>query len=231
MKKFIVFLSIMATVAVLIFGKVTYGNKIKNQVASAVKNNAPTVQQHTEEKETNTVVFPTFFSDSIQQKLTNNEKVNIVLLASNGDSTYYGKRVKEEVEKAYNSLVKVTVRDVEGTSNKVKETATFEQVLSKQPDMVIWEVPLLADNGIVSSETMLEAVADMEAQLTEKGIQLLLQPSYPLYEAVNYPKQEQALREYANGKAIPYIDYWKQWPANDSAEFLQYVDSNKEEPN
>ena len=52
---------------------------------------------------------------------------------------------------------------------------------------------------------------------------LMIQPSYPLYKAANYPAQVKELESYAKKEGYTYLDHWKNWPDPDSDAFKSYV--------
>ncbi|WP_368657995.1 hypothetical protein AB3Z07_24310 [Metabacillus halosaccharovorans] len=98
------------------------------------------------------------------------------------------------------------------------------------PDVLLFEAPMLKDNGIVGISNTLSNLEKMieSWQAANKELVLIVQPPIPLHAAIYYPGEAQQLQQFMGTKGITYLNYWDNWPEIDSFEMKDYLtDDNK----
>jgi hypothetical protein len=161
-----------------------------------------------------------------QEKLKNNiEKgkvTNLTLLVSDNSSVTTS--LKNELENSYGKNV-WNVKEVDyhtSTSTALISQNFSEQVSSTQPDIILYEVPLLNDNmstDEIDSKTNNDQILTL---LAKTNAAILVEPSQPIYQGVVYPAQEKTFEE-GLSKDYSFVDYWSAFPATDSDDMKKLV--------
>ncbi|KZZ85066.1 SGNH/GDSL hydrolase family protein [Bacillus sp. SJS] len=67
-------------------------------------------------------------------------------------------------------------------------------------------------------------------QSANKDCIIIIQPSYPLYDAKYYPKEVEKLKNYTTENGIAYLNHWENWPPGDSEDLLSYLNEDETAP-
>ncbi|GER74427.1 hypothetical protein [Weizmannia acidilactici] len=137
------------------------------------------------------------------------------------DSNGWGPQLKQALRKAYGSHVHVSLFAYDMNSDEFIREGKYKDVADFQPDLVLFEPFILNNNGAVAMENQLNDIKTAAAAW--KDAVLLIQPSFPLYQATNYPDQVDQLEMFTKMEGYTYLNHWKNWPDPNSGKFKAYV--------
>ncbi|MGG4036970.1 hypothetical protein [Heyndrickxia ginsengihumi] len=110
--------------------------------------------------------------------------------------------------------VSVSLFPYDVNSDQFIASNLYKKVADAQPNLVLFEPFILNDNGAVDPENahqdLLTAVDSWKDAVT------IIQPSYPLYQATNYPEQVSQLKKFVKAHKLVYLDHWEKWPDTNS---------------
>lgn len=141
--------------------------------------------------------------------------------------------VEDELSSIYTETVlNFTIIENDGTSEdwfEDFEEGTFEW---DDEDIVLYELPTLMDNGVLSSEDQVFYTSSFLEEFTSSypEASMFVLPSQPIYDSTFYPQQVEAVRKAAEDKDITYLDHWSDWPSMDDEELKNYL-TVKNDPN
>lgn len=140
----------------------------------------------------------------------------------------YAEQLEAALEEAYGDSIEVTVQSFDMTSDLFIDSVEEELDLTKGFDLVLLEPFNLKNNGVLTPEDQETYIERFQNRLTEavEDAVLVLHPSQPLHNAVYYPLEVDAIKEYASSNKIPYINHWDDWPASDSDDLPNYLDED-----
>ena len=95
-------------------------------------------------------------------------------------------------------------------------------------DVVLFEPLTLNSSGVVVVETQhehIEMFIDRVKDEVEDAV-VVLHPPQLLHRAMNYPRQVQSVKSFADSNNIPYIDHWTEWPEINSDELATFLDED-----
>ena len=118
--------------------------------------------------------------------------------------------------------------------DQLKEEGLISDYQDTKPDVLILEALTLADNGNVEVEDNHDNISTIiqELQSINEDLYVILMPTHPIPNATIYPKQVDALKEYAAENDYTYIDHWEAWPDyTNEAELMEYLNEDKSAPN
>ncbi|MFS0637349.1 SGNH/GDSL hydrolase family protein [Mesobacillus foraminis] len=250
MKNVLVILLAVACVLLLVAGNLHWKEKTTVSSAKQVSNGTATKDGNNEEETTAAVItdtdseeltklaenWPSEAREQYSTALEENKPFTILLAGSDAIGTEensWSSLLKKELETAYNGTVKVVVKTYDLTSSQFIAEEKLDELKEVQPDMTLLEPFILKDNGMVTIEESEQNITSIAGGLLEENPNhsLILQPSFPIYQATYYPLQVEALEDYANRNSIDYLDHWSTWPDPDSEEIKQYLTEDQESPN
>jgi hypothetical protein len=144
----------------------------------------------------------------------------------------WSEQLTNELSSVYEDGVEVTIFQSETTSVHFTESELYEEVMASQPDLVLFEPFTLIDNSIgVPFERNHEIILSFYEELkkTNSGVEMILQPSYPIAGATYYPKQVGMLKTFAEENDFTYLDHWTKWPEEEELE--EFLLPSQEGPN
>ncbi|MED4968181.1 hypothetical protein P9759_14765, partial [Heyndrickxia coagulans] len=141
--------------------------------------------------------------------------------AMGADTNGWGPQLKQALQDAYGSYVSVSLFAYHLNSDEFIREGKYKDVANFKPDLILFEPFILINNGAVAMDNQLEDIKTAAAAWGDAV--LVIQPSYPLYKAANYPAQVKELESYAKKEGYTYLDHWKNWPDPDSDAFKSYV--------
>ena len=105
------------------------------------------------------------------------------------------------------------------------DISDYKDIMKEKPDVLLFEPFLLNDNGVVGITNTLDNLDVIMSHITEadKDLVTILQPSQPIYNATNYPKEAEALGEFAKTNGYEYVNHWSAWPDYKSEKILDYL--------
>lgn len=232
MKKIGIALLFLCGIGILFFGRWHWSRQIASTVAGTI--NAETTQTNeaqksTEETTTSFMSYAKNLPDDAVEKLEraaeNNESVNLTLVAREEPS--WVAAFEEELVSTYGedvwSIETITYDSM--TSFELLESDLMQQVKDTNPNVILYEAPLLNDNGLWPSEDSISFNSQILEQWTTaiSDVTIMVQPSNPIHQGVNYPLEVEAFQAFIEGEGYIYIDYWETWPDRNSDEMLNYL--------
>lgn len=146
--------------------------------------------------------------------------------ATSTDSKGWPTMLKKTLNNTYGSLVDVNVLEYKDTTTlDFVRNQNYKDIVKEKPDVLLFEPFLLNDNGVVGITNTLDNLAVIMSHITEadKDLVTILQPSQPIYNATNYPKEAEALGEFAKENGYEYVNHWSAWPDYKSEKILDYL--------
>lgn len=235
MKKIFTVVLGIACIIVLYFGQSYW----KQQIAASAKNTSAVTEEVTAEKDTNektdvvayTKNWPETAVNRFKQTVDEDTAFKILFVGSPAIADSY-EIVKEQLAETYGKSIKVNLQTSELTSAQFIEDQQYEEIALVQADMVVIEPFLLIDNSKVGIEeslanlsTFVEAIKESNPETT-----VMIQPSYPLYNARFYPVQVAELKTYAEENQLTYLDHWSAWPDPKTEEIKEYLLADQSAP-
>ncbi|WP_428909820.1 SGNH/GDSL hydrolase family protein [Niallia sp. Krafla_26] len=243
MNKIIAILSVIACMTILVAGQLHWNNKTTVSVASEKVSNEETTTTATEEIAevsienllSYTSNWPTESVETFEELISSGKPFHLAFLGSNtqGNSTEpWSELVKEALKETYGEQIIVSTFSYDLTSTQFVNEDKLSEIIGVQPHMVIFEPFTLKDNGEVTTEDSLKNTASVIEDLQESlpNTVVILQPSHPLYNVTYYPKEVEALADFAAENGIPYLSHWEAWPDPASEEMKEYITANPSEP-
>ncbi|WP_018663343.1 hypothetical protein [Heyndrickxia acidiproducens] len=248
MKFFMMLISVLATIVVLLGGNLYWNHKTSvehfNSTPADASTTAPAKTVSTpkeKEAKTNaaepdakledyTANWPKKARSEFKTALKQNKTYKIAIVGSQAmgsSSNGWGADLKKALKDAYGSHISVALYPYNLNSDEFIREEKHQEVADFAPDMVLFEPFILNDNGQVAMENEFD---DIKTAVNAWGkAVILIQPSYPLYQATNYPDQVEQLKTFSKMEGYDYLDHWKNWPDPDSDAFKSYVVFSGEE--
>ncbi|MFD1780023.1 SGNH/GDSL hydrolase family protein [Fredinandcohnia salidurans] len=241
MKKILVFIVIVLSVAIVVTGKLHWNDKIQATAKTAQVKKAEKVEVKTaaEEGQENRAKEVTAYSKNlpkeIQTKLISavesGKPLNLVIAGSSAtpeDPTGWPTLLKNELELTYGeSVFNVAIKEIaDKSSTEFVQEELYQEIINLSPDVLLLEPFILHDNGelikmadrLANLTTIIEAI---KKELPE--VIVLLQPAYPIHNAKHYPIEVNELKSYAEESNIIYLNHWEAWPDYQSDEITEYL--------
>lgn len=242
MRSFFTVLLGIATIIVLIIGNMYWNDRTK---ASSQEDTAPLIKKIAtkdagKKEEVNlpesdflayTANWPEQAVETFKQARKEKKPFHILFLGSSAIGTEsegaYPLVKQKLVDTFGKKVVKVELQTFNNTSTKFIEEGHLEK-LGTEPDMVIFEPFILKNNGLVLVEDTLADVSKImdTIQSANPDATIILQPSYPLYNAKIYPQQVASLKTFAEVQQITYLDHWSAWPDPNTEAIKEYLTPN-----
>ncbi|NHM30022.1 SGNH/GDSL hydrolase family protein [Neobacillus terrae] len=181
--------------------------------------------------------WPHQAQESFKKSLIDKKLYKVLIVGSNAINTSKGSwssMVAKQLEETYGKKnMKVTVRTYDLNSMQFINQKKYLELVNESADLVLFEPFTLNDNGEVVMENSLENLSTFMEAFKQKNpsVAFIIQPPHPLYQAKFYPKQVDALKEYAKQDNITYLDHWPVWPDPNSEEIKSYLLADQSGPN
>ncbi|MBT2661589.1 SGNH/GDSL hydrolase family protein [Bacillus sp. ISL-45] len=181
--------------------------------------------------------WPEQAAENFKKALDENRTYKILLVGSaalGDEQSGWASSTKEQLIAAYGGEhMEVDIQTFNLTSLEFIDEEGTAQVSGSLADMVLFEPFTLMDNGEVTIENSLDNIQQViDGTLEAKpDTVFMLMPPHPIYNAVYYPKQVEALKNYAEENEIPYLDHWEAWPNTKTEEIKEYITPDYSQPN
>ncbi|WP_449537837.1 SGNH/GDSL hydrolase family protein [Ferdinandcohnia sp. Marseille-Q9671] len=240
MKKALVIIVILLSVAIVVTGKLHWNNKIQ----STAKTNLVTktddvkiktvVEENKEDKVIKVKAYANNLPEEIQTKLISatedGNPVHFVIAGSSATSeepNAWPTYLKEKLETTYGrDVLQITIKEIaDKTSNQVLQEELYQEIIDLSPDILLFEPFILYDNGKVRLETRLENLTEIinKIKVGYPEVSILLQPANPLHNAIHYPNEVDKLETYALENNYTYLNHWESWPDHQSDAIAPYL--------
>lgn len=239
LKNILTYFVIILCVIAIIGGKLHWNNKLDTPAGATT--GQPADKNTEKEKSQNVATLTQHLPESLAKKIEKAQEENrsLTLIAIGSHATAEGKGtwtdiLQTRLNEAYGrGLIQVVVESFEDDlSVTVVQQEKYTDALESNPDIVILEPFILNDNGKVAIDNTLESVGIIIDAIHKAApdATIMLQPPNPIHNAVHYPGQVLALKEYAEEQNIIYLDHWTSWPDYESDDILDYIDEANELP-
>ncbi|SER71216.1 SGNH/GDSL hydrolase family protein [Psychrobacillus sp. OK032] len=150
-------------------------------------------------------------------RLDAGEKVQLLIVGSDAmeeGAPGYATLLTNALTDTYGDFIETTVAPFDGTSKQFIDENMEEINWEKGFDLVLLEPFTLNNNGIVKIEEEQQHIKAINGKALEEvsDAVLVLQPSYPIYNANFYLVQIDALKNFSSTNGYPYINHWSAWP-------------------
>ncbi|MBD3108748.1 hypothetical protein IEO70_10250 [Bacillus sp. AGMB 02131] len=243
MKVFLTSFLALICFAVLIFGNVSWNEKIEDASADNITKprTADLSSSGQVEKQTSDLVkfisnWPEESAEVFKERLKDDKPFKIVLAGSSeieNDTFSLEKALQENIMETYGNAIELSSITFDVTSTEFLEEGHEQEIADLNADMIIFESLTLKDNGEVIIEDSHENISTI-MQATEAAnpnISFIVQPPPPLFEANFYPRQVEELKKYAEQSGIVYLDYWNSFPEEGTAERASYFTKSRDSLN
>lgn len=248
MKAFFTTILVIVCMAVLVWGNFHWTQKT---TVSGEVNESPVISKTVSDKEmeqekvespSNSLVeftknWPEQGVEGFQKALEEKRPYKVLMIGSSAlgdDKSGWAAITREKLlEKYSEKQMNVEIEVFDETSRDFVNNDGAETIIDEKADMVLFEPFTLMDNGEVSIEDSLnniQTVMDVTLEANPDTV-FILMPPHPIYNATFYPKQVEALKEYAEDNKIAYLDHWKAWPDFKTEEVKEYITSDNSQPN
>lgn len=226
----------LTCLVVLYFGQSYW----KQQIAASAKNSSAMTEEIEAESDSteknNLVTFtknwPEPAVNRLEQTLNENTVFKILFIGTPAITDTY-EITKTNLIETYGDTIQLDFQTIESTSTQFIEDQKQEEIAAEKVDLVVIEPFLLTDNSekIAIAESLDNLSLFIEALKTSNPeITVMIQPSFPLYNAKIYPVQVDELKAYAEEKQLTYLDHWSAWPDPKTEEIKEYLNEDQSGP-
>ncbi|WP_163182656.1 SGNH/GDSL hydrolase family protein [Neobacillus sedimentimangrovi] len=239
MQKFLTVLLGIFLILLIFFGQTHW-----NQQNKALSSDTPTSAKKEFNKQKHssaellklTKNWPAEAVERFKQSLKNNKPFKILFVGSpaiGSDTEGAYALVKQKLKETYGDHIDVQLKTFDMTSTQFINNKKQDEIRAEAADLYILEPFILENNGEVLIENTLMDLATIidTVKVAKPESTMILQPSYPLYNAKIYPRQVEELKKYAETHQIPYLDHWTAWPDPATEELKNYLTPDQSAPN
>ncbi|MEC0667006.1 SGNH/GDSL hydrolase family protein [Priestia flexa] len=238
MKVWINVIAVLAFVGTLVAGKLYWDERTS---AESIATPTPVTQASSTSPQKNWASYTGNLSKEVVEKLKvaseTGNPIKIVMVGSQDTSkenNAWPALVEKELMNKYGSdLITVEVQEYDqDTTLQFVKNQSYEKIIAAQPDVLIFEPFLANDNGVVGITNTLDNLSVIMTRVESQVDDLvtIIQPSHPIYNAINYPKEAEQLKAFADESGYEYINHWEKWPKATSEELLTYLTEEKDAP-
>ncbi|MEK5444566.1 SGNH/GDSL hydrolase family protein [Fredinandcohnia sp. FSL W7-1320] len=245
MKKILVLVVIVLSIATVVTGKIHWNNKLQAtaKTAQAEKPDEQLITAVDENQEDENKIktvkkrsknLPVEIQTKLVEAAQTGIPINFIIAGS--DSTPEGPTawptlLKESLEDTYGKdILTITIKEIaDKTSTQVVQEELYREIIDLSPDILLFEPFMLYDNGnVVPLERRLDNITEILGTIKEEvpKVSILIQPANPLHNARYYPIEVNKLEVYAKENNYPYLNHWEAWPDYQSDEIIEYLKEN-----
>ncbi|MFH7818882.1 SGNH/GDSL hydrolase family protein [Neobacillus thermocopriae] len=180
--------------------------------------------------------WPAEAVERFKQSLKHNKPFKILFVGSpaiGSDTEGAYAVVKQKLKETYGDHIDVQLKTFDMTSTQFISQNKQDEMVAEAADLYIFEPFILENNGEVLIEnTLMDLATIMDTvKVANPESTMILQPSYPLYNAKIYPRQVEELKKYAETHQITYLNHWTAWPDPATEEMKDYLNEDQSAPN
>ncbi|MFB5662683.1 hypothetical protein [Alteribacillus sp. HJP-4] len=246
MKRFILGLIIVLGIAVPVYGKIHFDQKVEQTVSEArgeteeePSGEAPDEEAASEEAPEQAELSDLLedadsaFAEKMAATIAEGEPLTMVVAGSGSvtaeDGESYAELLRDGLQETYNTdLIEVEVVDFEDQDSlEVLDNDSAEEIAELSPDILLYDPLVLNDNGEVSIEDTVYSLRDTVQTVMNENPDVVpyIQPPQPIFEAEYYLDQINGLNEeMEESEELIYINHWESWPDTTDEDIEEYVD-------
>ncbi|MBP3950133.1 SGNH/GDSL hydrolase family protein [Bacillus suaedae] len=245
MKNLLFVLSIIGCILIVLVGHFYYSQKLDSIATHAQEEQISSTSTATTEEveheqepadEEETIAITGILKEATSHK-QQGEAINITAFGSvslsNGiasEKTWPNLMTSALVTSLPEQTLNTTVIDVDDIpTSEVIEGDYVEQVITSNPDLLLFEPFVFNDNGVLSIDDTLyyleQIITELESKLPETTI--VLMPPNPIFKPTFYAQQIEALQDFAEENEYLYANHWQNWPNTDDATISELLENNR----
>ncbi|MBU8686457.1 SGNH/GDSL hydrolase family protein [Priestia megaterium] len=237
MKVWINIIAIITLIATIVAGKMYWDQKIEAEgVARPTAVNSSSASASSSSWKSDTNNLPASIVKKLEKAEQTGKPVKLVIVGSQDtstDSSAWPAHLEEKLTNTYGLAIEVEVQEYKDKNSlEFVREKLYEKVIEAKPDVLLFEPFLANDNGTVGITNTLDNINLIMTHINENVDDLvtIIQPSHPIYHAVNYPKEADQLKAFAKKHDYEYINHWSEWPDSNSESLLSYLTESKTAP-
>ncbi|MHA7744942.1 SGNH/GDSL hydrolase family protein [Priestia aryabhattai] len=237
MKVWINIIAVITLVATIVAGKMYWNQRIEAEgVARPTQISSLSASASSNNWKSNTKNLPASLVEKLEKAEQTGKPVKLVIVGSQDTSTAsnaWPAQLEKKLNDTYGSAVEVEVQEYKDKNSlEFVREKLYEKVIEAKPDVLLFEPFLANDNGTVGITNTLDNINLIMTHINENVDDLvtIIQPSHPIYHAVNYPKEADQLKAFAEKHDFEYVNHWSQWPNSNSESLLSYLTESKTAP-
>jgi hypothetical protein len=231
MKRFLLSLLTIGCILFLILGYMYWQNKTSISSANTEIAAADIEPSSEESKKEETIEqeegifysnWPKIAQEDYLAAKENGEPYKIAIAGSNAlgkDNNGWSEQLKTALLEKDSETLDIKIFQYDTISIDFIYSENSAEVAAYAPDMVLFEPFSLNDNTqgvfVQDNHDSIEIFLD-SLQEANEDVVMLLQPTYPLFNATYYPQQVEDLKVFAEEKGYTYLNHWESWPEDES---------------
>ncbi len=229
MKKVWVLITLIVCGAAIIFGNLHWNEKISAQGEPTITTSEQVQEVEKDEPQVLSYAanLPETLQDKIKIAVESDKPIKLVIFGtSESEGTWIDLFTKELTATYGEKVFEITAISTGNHSTKeLVNEAVYEEINELKPDVVLFEAPMLKDNGTVGISHTLSNIEEIIEfwQEVNKELVVMVQPPNPLHAAIYYPGEVQQLQQLMEKNEIIYLNHWDNWPELDSSEMKEYL--------
>lgn len=229
MKVFVNIFAAVVLIVTIVAGKMYWDHQMSAEASSESTSSSSASKAANGNWEDYAENLPKSVKEKLKKAEASGKPMKLLIVGSQAtstDSKAWPETLKETLNHTYGSLIETSVLKYkdETTLDFVRNDG-YKDIIKEKPDVLLFEPFLLNDNGVVGITNTLDNLDVIMSHITEadKELVTILQPSQPIYNATNYPKEAKALGEFAKNNGFEYVNHWSAWPDYKSEKILDYL--------
>lgn len=206
--------------------KISNINKVDNKKELEVEKDSLDIEPEILDYAAN---LPENLQRKINDSILTGEPVRMIIYGTSEVGGTWSDIVREELKSRYGNLFDLTIISTEDkTTQNLVSDKSFQEINKLDPDVILFEVPMLKDNGVVGIENTINNINEIITswKTENKDIILMIQPPNPLFNAVHYPNEVIQLKNYADDNDLIYINHWENWPELNDEKMKEFLTIN-----
>jgi len=235
-KKIMVLVTLIVCGAAIIFGNLHWNEKITAQSEPAEGKAEPVEKVEEKQENSDAETYMANLQEAAQEKIRtaidSEEPVKLVIYGTTEVEGTWIDSFKQELTTAYGEGVfdVTAISTGTNTTRDIINDNSYEEINELNPDILLFEAPMLEDNGDVGITNTLENLEKMYEswQGANENLVLMVQPSQPLYNATYYPSEVKQLETHTEKNKMMYLNHWENWPELDHPDMENYLTENND---
>ncbi|MCR8929527.1 SGNH/GDSL hydrolase family protein [Priestia megaterium] len=229
MKVFVNIFAAVVLIVTIVAGKMYWDHQMSAEASSKSTSSSSASKAASGNWEDYAENLPKSVKEKLKKAETSGKPMKLLIVGSQAtstDSKAWPETLKETLNHTYGSLIETSVLEYKDeTTLDFVRNQDYKDIIKEKPDVLLFEPFLLNDNGVVGITNTLDNLNVIMSHITEadKDLVTILQPSQPIYNATNYPKEAEALGEFAKENGYEYVNHWSAWPDYKSEKILDYL--------
>ncbi|UMZ34209.1 SGNH/GDSL hydrolase family protein [Priestia megaterium] len=229
MKVFVNIFAAVVLIVTIVAGKMYWDHQTSAEASSKSTSSSSASKVANGNWEDSAENLPKSVKEKLKKAEASGKPMKLLIVGSQAtstDSKAWPETLKETLNNTYGSLVETSVLEYKDeTTLDFVRNQDYKDIIKEKPDVLLFEPFLLNDNGVVGITNTLDNLNVIMSHITEadKDLVTIIQPSQPIYNATNYPKEAEALGEFAKKNGYEYVNHWSAWPDYKSEKILDYL--------